>query len=95
MDYSRTGGYCKRNGRVKEPDTALDAKAFPLSPQCFRNSARVLLQTRAWHANVTLAAGAHLGAAFTGLILGLGSSPTHEVIQILKEIKLNQNRENR
>ncbi len=40
-------------------------------------------------------ADAHLGVAFTGLILGLGSSPTHEVIQILKEIKLNQNRENR
>jgi hypothetical protein len=31
--------------------------------------------------------GARLGTAFTGLILGLGSSPTHEVIQILKEIK--------
>ena len=35
-------------------------------------------------------ASAHLGVAFTGLILGLGSSPTHEVIQILKEFKLNQ-----
>lgn len=35
-------------------------------------------------------AGAHLGVAFTGLILGLGSSPTHEIIQILKEFKLNQ-----
>ena len=32
-------------------------------------------------------AGVHLSVALTGLILGLGSSPTHEVIQILKEIK--------
>jgi hypothetical protein len=40
-------------------------------------------------------AGAHLGTVFTGLILGLGSSPTHEVIQILKEIKLNQKNDKR
>jgi ElaB/YqjD/DUF883 family membrane-anchored ribosome-binding protein len=40
-------------------------------------------------------AGAHLGVALTGLILGLGSSPTHEIIQILKEIKLSRKADNR
>ena len=40
-------------------------------------------------------AGARLGTAFTGLILGLGASPTHEVIQILKEIKRSRQAGNR
>jgi len=32
----------------------------------------------------------YLGVAFTGLIIGLGANPTHEVIQLLKEVKLNR-----
>ncbi len=37
----------------------------------------------------------HWDIALTGVIIGLGSSPTHEVIQVLKEIKLNRKAENR
>lgn len=29
----------------------------------------------------------HLGIAFTGLIIGMGSSPTHDVIGVLQEVK--------
>ena len=36
----------------------------------------------------------HLGVAFTGLVLGLGASPTHEVIQLLKEAKIGKQQEN-
>lgn len=31
----------------------------------------------------------HLGIVFTGLVMGLGSSPTHEVIQVLQNWKSN------
>jgi hypothetical protein len=37
----------------------------------------------------------HMGVACTGLILGLGASPTHEVISILKEVKLRRRDENK
>jgi hypothetical protein len=43
----------------------------------------------------TMTLSSHLGVAFTGLILGLGASPTHEVISILQEVKLNRRGVNR
>lgn len=36
----------------------------------------------------------HWGIALTGILMGLGASPTHEVIQILNEIKNNKYAEN-
>jgi hypothetical protein len=36
---------------------------------------------------VVVSSSPHWGIALTGLLMGLGASPTHEVIQILKEIK--------
>ncbi len=36
----------------------------------------------------------HLGVAITGLVIGLGSSPTHEVIRLLTEIKKQRRTEN-
>jgi len=35
-----------------------------------------------------------LGIALTGIVMGLGSSPTHEVIQLLNEIKTNHANQN-
>ena len=36
----------------------------------------------------------HLGVAITGLIMGLGANPTHEVIRLLQEIKNRNKTEN-
>ena len=36
----------------------------------------------------------HLGVAVTGLVVGLGAGPTHEVIRLLTEIKKNRRAEN-
>ena len=36
----------------------------------------------------------HLGVALTGVIIGLGANPTHEVISILKEMKLSRKAKN-
>jgi hypothetical protein len=36
----------------------------------------------------------HPGVALTGLVVGLGSSPTHEVIKLLTEIKKNRRAQN-
>jgi hypothetical protein len=36
----------------------------------------------------------HPGVAITGIVIGLGSSPTHEVIRLLTEIKKNRRAEN-
>jgi hypothetical protein len=36
----------------------------------------------------------NLGVALTGVIIGLGANPTHEVISILKEIKLSRKAKN-
>jgi hypothetical protein len=36
----------------------------------------------------------HLGTAVTGIVIGLGSGPTHEVVELLKEIKLNRRQHN-
>lgn len=40
----------------------------------------------------TLAAG--LGVALTGLVMGLGSNPTHEIINLLQAIKTNRQQQN-
>lgn len=37
----------------------------------------------------------NLGTAFTGLVMGLGASPTHEVIRTLQEIKKERKTENK
>jgi hypothetical protein len=37
----------------------------------------------------------HWGVALTGMIMGIGASPIHEVIQILQEVKLNRQINNR
>lgn len=36
----------------------------------------------------------HLGVALTGVVMGLGSSPTHEVIRALQEVKQSRKAEN-
>ena len=36
----------------------------------------------------------HPGVALTGILVGLGSSPTHEVVRLLTEIKKNRRAEN-
>lgn len=41
-----------------------------------------------------LSTGAHWGVGFTGLLVGLGASPTHEVISILKNLKEKQKAQN-
>ena len=36
----------------------------------------------------------NLGAAVTGLVMGLGATPTHELIKTLQETKKNRKAEN-
>ena len=43
----------------------------------------------------TVFAKSNLGTAFTGLIMGLGATPTHEVIKTLQEVKKGRKAENK
>lgn len=72
--------------------TGIGLDIFQITPE---GATTQVISTTAQEISTTVTvASTSLGVIFTGLVLGLGSSPTHEVIKLVQEVKKNYKNKN-